>query len=254
MSDFVQEKPFGNDSPYSNFLEGQKALIVLGNQRNDVGTIQLLTLGLSSLIEHYFRSVLSGAIFLCKESLNKALRSSHVSLAAANYYRGNDLGRAVFDSVNFSSVDIIVDMTSKYLSLNVGKKGEPEVAAALNDLQKVFIVRHAVVHANGYLSPKNLMELGLPHANPTIVAATYKAFENIVEVSLNSIQSYNIFLFNSLVRRAVNNSQLLLDSTANDIDQYSRYWKLFSGNDSIDRNLSIEESYERVKTYFFANR
>ncbi len=251
LDQFVQLRSFELASPYDVFVEGQRSLIVIANRdTTDVLNMQLLTLGLSSLIEHYFRSILSRAVLLCAESMKKALRDCQISLAAANYYRGNDLGRAIFDSVNFSGSEIVVELTNKYLSINLGKTAPDDIKVALSDLQKIFILRHAVVHAHGFLSPKNLMELKLEHDKPSAVSGTYAAFESMMEIALNSIQSYNNFAYTCLLRRAYQNGQISFDGSTKDIDVFVKYWSLFGGRDSDVKNLTVQEIYNLARAYF----
>ena len=69
ISQCLQQRKFEEDSPYNIFLDGQQLLIVIANKdSSNVANIQLLTLGLSSLIEHYFRSIISKSILLCRHS------------------------------------------------------------------------------------------------------------------------------------------------------------------------------------------
>jgi hypothetical protein len=250
ISQCIQERDFEQESPYQVFLSGQKLLIIIANRDiTDVTNIQLLTLGLSSLIEHYFRSVISKSILLCRQSLDGALKNAQVSLAAANYYRGENLGRAVLDNVNFSDDKIIMEQTHEHLSINL--KNSPDgVKTALKDLQQIFILRHAVVHANGFLSPRNLMDLKASFLNTTAVSATYSSFENMVEVALNSIQAYNTFIFQCLLKRAHTNTHLKFDNSEGDVENFIKYWSTFAGADCPDAHADLAVHYAKAKQHF----
>lgn len=254
ISHCIQVRDFEIESPYNVFLAGQKSLIIIANKEQaNLQTIQLLTLGLSSLIEHYFRSVISKAVLLCRQSLASALKTAKISLAAANYYKDVNLGRAIFDSVNFSDKSIIAEQTNDFLGINLVHKGAPDgIKTALDDLQKIFILRHAVVHANGFLSPKNLMSLHFPCDAIAAVSSTYESFENMVAVALNSIQSYNSFLFKCLIQRAHANNHILFDGSAADIVEFERYWLTFMGRDCPESLHDSLTNYVKAKTYFEA--
>ncbi|MYM70154.1 hypothetical protein GTP45_25605 [Pseudoduganella sp. FT55W] len=250
ITQFLQSKDFEEKSPYNVFLEGQKLLIVIANQDpTDVANIQLLTLGLSSLIEHYFRSVISKALLLCPQSKDGALRNAQISLAAASYYKNENLGRAIFDNVNFSDSKIIMEQTDDFLGINL-KSSSDNVKTALSDLQKIFILRHAVVHANGFLSPKNLMELKSNYQTITAVSTSYASFENMVEVALNSIQTYNSFIFSCLLKRAYQKEYIKFDSAEADIKEFEKYWLLFLGEDTPEADASISSNYQKAKLHF----
>lgn len=252
ISDCIQVRSFKEESPYNVFLEGQKSLIIIANKDiENVQNIQLLTLGLSSLIEHYFRSIISKVVLLCRQSLATALKTAKISLAAANYYKNNDLGRAIFDSVNFSDKNIIADQTSEFLGINLTNKGAPDgIKTALDDLQKIFILRHAVVHANGFLSPKNLISLHFPSNMVAAVSSSYASFENMVEVALNSIQSYNSFIFKCLLQRAHSNGDILFNNSEQDILEFKRYWLTFMGNDCPELGHDHLTNYAKAKIFF----
>jgi len=247
----IQQKFFETESPYEVFLQGQKSLIILANRTpNDVANIQLLTLGLSSLIEHYFRSIISKCVFLCRQSMNGALKNAQISLAAASYYKNENLGRAIFDNVNFSDKDIIIEQTQKFLSINLQKGSPDAIRTALDDLQKIFILRHAVVHANGFLSPKNLMELKSDFQTTAAVSASYASFENMVAVALNSVQSYNIFIFSCLLKRAFLNKYIKFDNSDADLSLFEFYWKTFVGTDCSEPSQKITDHYLKAKIHF----
>lgn len=252
ISHCIQVKNFEIESPYNVFLSGQKSLIIIANKdKTNIQTIQLLTLGLSSIIEHYFRSIISKAVLLCRQSLGAALKTAKISLAAANYYKDDDLGRAIFDSVNFSDKSIIAEQTNDFLGISLINKGTPGgIKTALDDLQKIFILRHAVVHANGFLSPKNLMSLHVPCDSISAVSSTYDSFENMVSVALNSIQSYNSFLFKCLLQRAFSNGDVKFDSTDSDISNFERYWLTFKGDDCPEESNESLANYNKAKLYF----
>ena len=250
IGQFLQEKQFEQDSPYNVFLNGQKSLIVMANKDSEsVANIQLLTLGLSSLIEHYFRSIISKSIFLCRHSKDVALRNAQISLAAANYYKDVNLGRAIFDDVNFSDIKIIYAQTSEYLNIKLKDAGD-DVKTALLDLQKIFVLRHAVVHANGFLSPRNLMELHSDNNLITAVSTTYESFENMVAVALNSIQSYNSFVFSCLLKRAFQRKYIKFDNSESDVSEFAKYWILFLGADTPESNITSSASYEKAKQHY----
>jgi hypothetical protein len=246
----IQQRDFETESPYQVFLNGQKKLIVMAYRDvDDVTNIQLLTLGLSSLIEHYFRSVISKSIFLCRQSLDGALKSAQVSLAAANYYRGENLGRAILDNVNFSDEKIISEQTFECLKINL-KNSDDGVKTALSDIQQIFILRHAVVHANGFLSPKNLIEIKADLDKPTAVSTTHVSFENMVEVALNSIRAYNTFIYQCLLKRAQLKGYIKFDDTPEDSRAFKKYWDSFIGSDSADVSEPIEAIYKKAKDHF----
>lgn len=252
IGNFLEVRQFEPDSPYDVFLKGQKSLIVMANKDvQNIAIMQLLTLGLSSLIEHYFRSIISKSIFLCRHARDGALRSAQISLAAANYYKDANLGRAIFDDVNFSDVKIIYSQTNDFLQIKI-KDAADDVKTALADLQKIFILRHAVVHANGFLSPRNLMELRSDNSCVTAVSTSYESFENMVAVALNSIQSYNSFIFSCLLKRAFQRKYIKFDNSAVDVAEFENYWKLFLGLDSQESDLTVLTNYNKARDHFLA--
>jgi hypothetical protein len=191
------------------------------------------------------------AVLLCRQSRGDALKTAKISLAAANYYKDVNLGRAIFDSVNFSDKSIIAEQTSDFLGINLLGKGAPDgIKTALDDLQKIFILRHAVVHANGFLSPKNLIALQFPCNATAAVSSSYESFENMVAVALNSIQSYNSHLFRCLIQRAYSNKHITFNGCDDDLGEFEKYWSTFLGGDCPETATDSLSNYAKAKAYF----
>jgi len=235
-----------NRSAIDEYEENSKKFIVLAataDNNNDKLQIRLLVLGLVSSCEYYFRRILSEAVSICPTSRNVCTKYD-ITYAAATYFSEKNIGLALTDSSVFSGSNNIISETKRLTELNV--RDSASLLAALEEYQKVCIIRHATVHSYGFIGGKNFTDLKIKNTGHYEVALTFEAFQEIADVCLNLVRAYNGQMWISIISRMITKESLKLDSSLDDIDLFSKLVNVFWSSTRLEKFTGIENLYQSI--------
>ena len=166
--------------------------------------MRLLLLGQVSAVEFFVRRLIGGLVSACPIS-KKCSQSAQISLAALTYVEANSLEFALFENKSFASAKEMREATQKMIGVQI--KDNSSVAVAIDEFDKLCVLRHAAVHSRGQLSPKNVMDLGLSVSRPLKVNLAPLAYQYMRAVCHNVVRAYNKYLFSQTLIRLKDSGQ-----------------------------------------------
>lgn len=178
--------------------------------------------------EDYFRSILTEVVGLC--ALCEA-RVQPLETRMEFVFSGSvpDAVRGMLDHESFSSKANIVAWSKKIVGTNL--KNERSLEVALQEFERVCHIRHAAIHAGGYVSTRNAEVLGVP-AGSWISFGSPDAIHEIIGVIAATIRSYNQVLFEAILADWLRHGVLEGDWRA-DRNTFTALWRAFRSEGDI---------------------
>ncbi|WP_212808347.1 hypothetical protein [Micromonospora endophytica] len=158
-------------------------------------------------VESYIRSVLSRAACICPRAQGVS-DSSQVTLFAARRYEGDFLALTVLEGSSLADAGEIKKRTRTMLGIEI--RNGSDLDEALHEFSKACHFRHAVAHAAGILSARNMLALGVePPSQPQQFAMTVAGIQEISAVCETIVRTYNRYIFQRLVEGWLGDGSLI---------------------------------------------
>jgi hypothetical protein len=141
----------------------------------------------------------------------------------------SDAVRGMLDGESFSS-KLNVTKWSKKIA-NVDMKNERSLDVALTEFERICHIRHAAIHAGGYVSTRNSVALGVP-AGSWISFGSPAAIHEIIGVITASLRAYDQLLFESVLTGWLTEGVLRGDWSS-DGKTFTDLWRAFRSEGDI---------------------
>ena len=167
---------------------------------------RLLTLGLVTATEAYFRSVLLATMTICPVAKD-LIADQNLAYGALDYYGPDNLGLGLLEGVSFASESEVRKKSKQLLGLELA--ANKSLMAALQIYDQVCHMRHATVHAHGVLNRGNARALGVKPATETICLVFDLAhLHNAAKACSSVVRAYNEHIWRLTVNRWVDQALL----------------------------------------------
>jgi hypothetical protein len=141
----------------------------------------------------------------------------------------SDAVRGMLDGESFSSKDNIKTWSKKIAGIEL--KNEISLEVALKEFERICHIRHAAVHAGGYVSTRNAAALGVAPGS-WISFGSPAAIHEIIGVVAASIRAYNQVLFESVLAGWLDRG-LLQGNWSIDAEKFTALWRAFRSEGDI---------------------
>ncbi|NNM56492.1 hypothetical protein [Acidocella sp.] len=192
---------------------------------------RLLALGVVAAAEAYFRAVLSACIELCPVAQSGAA-SKQINLGGLLWHGKEGFSRSAFEHASFASGDELIRACKDYLSI---KLEDSKFKILLNEYERVCLIRHGIVHADGLLPGRNAVQLDVPrYAKPVRIVIRYAQLQDIAAVINTLVLTLNRELFVKMCERWAINWRTRADwDPALERTTFRRLWTTFHSADEI---------------------
>ena len=234
-------------SPIDEFLNDLRVVITAATPdliQNDPRAASMLVVRVIGNVESYIRSVLSRAACICPRARSVS-DSSQVTLFAARRYVDDFLALTALEGSSLADAGEIKKRTRTMLGIEV-KQGS-DLDEALREFSKACHFRHAVAHAAGVLSARNMLALGVtPPTTPQQFAMTVAGLQEISAVCETAVRTYNRHIFQRLIEGWLGDGTLT-GSWQNDEQLFEPTFRLFySAVDNRDNEVAPQAIWREV--------
>lgn len=183
--------------------------------------------------EDYFRSILAELVTLCPLC---ETRVHPLETRMEFVFSGSvpDAVRGMLDGESFSSKANIIKWSKKIA--NVDLKNERSLEVALTEFERVCHIRHAAIHAGGYVSTRNAVALGVPPGS-WISFGSPAAIHEIIGVITAGLRAYNQLLFESVLTGWLKEG-MLRGNWSSDSKIFTDLWRAFRSEGDIASSRS----------------
>lgn len=172
--------------------------------------------------EDYFRSILTEVVELC--SLCEArIRPLETRMEFVFSKSVPDAVRGMLELESFSSRENLLSWTKKFTGSNLEK--ELSLDVALREFERVCHIRHAAMHAGGYVSSRNAAVLSVPPGS-WISFSSPTAIHEIIAVVAATLRAYNQSLFEKILEGWLREG-LLVGDWGSDKVRFEPLWRAF---------------------------
>ena len=172
--------------------------------------------------EDYFRSILTEVASLCPVCERK-IRPLETRLEFVLSGSVADAVRGALDHESFSSKTNVATWSKKIASFD--PLTHTSLKRALSDFDRVCHIRHAAIHAGGYVSTRNAEVLDIPPGS-WIAFESPLAVHEVINVIASTIRAYNQLLFERILSSWLEEGIMQGDWTA-DRDRFTPLWDAF---------------------------
>jgi hypothetical protein len=245
LVDFVQDKPSSNKSPIDIFYGEVRTILALSSPSMIKTDWQgsLYAIAIISNTENYFRSILGKMIDICPQSKKKAANNS-INFGSVLWHPNESIERGAFEHVSFSESKKIIEITRKYIGLELNNS---DLTPILNEFNKVCELRHGIVHSSRILAGKNALILDLPSSiKEQFITIGFGQLQNIASICTTLVVSYNQKLFEEMAHRWATSWRKPTWTTEIETENFKNMWNIF--HSKIDKqNNNIPEKGTWVK-------
>lgn len=220
-------------SPFQKFIEQREMLTkILGREEDSEEwrmKANLVTIGIVSSVESYFRSVIRRLLIVDEESRTVSYKNK-VSYGAVLYHVPELLPEALLEDCVFLHKEKIKDNLKSFLGFQINFQKEPDLNKALEEYEKVCHLRHCIAHRSGHLGSKNAIELGLDKFSPYLekpISPTLDSVNNVFNICQNAVMECNDHLFDCIVKRTVTRGVWTGD-LRRDKKEFAKFFSIFS--------------------------
>ncbi|MEU3493953.1 hypothetical protein ABZ747_10765 [Kitasatospora cineracea] len=214
--------------PIDSFYENTGEVLKLGipQSLNDSPTLgRLLSLGLVTGTEAYFRSIFLGMLAFCPLTRDRAA-DQMIPLGALEYYGAQKIGMGLFEGISFAGEAEIKKRSGTLL--NFQWQGTSSLGVALANFDVVCHIRHASVHSQGLLSRGNARALKIRQATgESEVVIDFVHLQKIALICTSLVRSYNSELFKATVEKWIS-EKVISGSWTDDKKIFTDLTRLFS--------------------------
>lgn len=247
IQDYVAQEPHKECSPIDEYYQEIREVTSAFSakclsEKPWLGSI--LTVAIVSATENYFRNLLSRVLKVCSDSQKNASQQN-INFGSVLWHPSNVIERGAFEHISFSGSDKIIDVTKKYIGLDL-KQGS--LSQVLEEFDIVCELRHGVVHSGRVLAGKNAIRLKLPSSDQvTRIEVRYGQLQEIAAVCATLVVAYNQLIFVEMCKRWATSWRRtpLWDKTAEN-KKFKALWDAFFSD--IDRTHgTIPDSMTWIK-------
>ncbi|NYS59674.1 hypothetical protein [Vreelandella salicampi] len=239
---YFQDVEVTDLSPIHRFVKQRELLTTILGAENDSAEwrmkANLVTIGIVSSVETYFRSIIRKCLITDDSSRAHSYRNK-VSYGAALFHSPDLLPEALLEESTFLTGSRIVKNINDFTGLQLNIQKEPDLSKALDEYEKVCHLRHCIAHRSGHLGSKNAIELGLEtfseHLEKPIVL-TFDAINNVFNICHNLVLECNDYIFESILARTVSRG-LWTGDLRTDKKNFKPIFELFSPEPSSNEKL-----------------
>lgn len=204
----AREAGADSDPPIDSFLESARRLVVVAGRvlvpqsPGDPTEVErqagrVLTLGLVSETELYFRKTLVGLAAFCPYCADRCADTS-IKFSELLKLRSNAFAASLLGDVSFASRHGVESATKSISGMAAPRNSALD--KCLNDYDALCHLRHAAVHAGGQIGSKNSVAIGLDPSKHYRVVVDFANFTNVVLVCTNLVRTYNRELHKHIVQ------------------------------------------------------
>ncbi len=242
-----------NQSPIDRFYHRQEEILRVCTPAfasANPNITPLLLVGLISLIENYYRDIISEMIKLCPISKES---SSEKSINLASIWFGyNNLEKGALENISFSDSKNISKNLKTIFNLDV-ENANNQINAPLEQFSKLCELRHAIVHSAGELSGKNAIKLQLPNSRSSVqVILNYSELQESAAICSSLVCASNLELFKLMTERWLHRWPSTPAYSGKNLNKiFGELWKtFFSENDKskglISNNMTMVKARNAV--------
>lgn len=238
-----------SESPIDRFYIGRDKILqaCTPDFANDHPTVTpLLLVGLISLVENYYRDIISSLIKICPVS-KEASAEKTINLASV-WFGSNNLEKGALENISFSDARNIQKNLKSIFNINIDRNSN-QISAPLNEFTKLCELRHAIVHSSGELSGKNAVKLNLPNSqDPVQVITSYSDIQESAAICTSLVCASNLELFQLMAKRWLHSWPKMPGFDESNLNStFNKMWKTFFSE--IDKNNGLIASpLSMVKT------
>jgi hypothetical protein len=245
LTDFVQDKTNSVNAPIDDFYNEVRIILSLSSPTM-ISTDwhgSMNAIAIISSTENYFRSILGRMIILCPQSKKKAAENN-INFGSVLWHPNESIERGAFEHVSFSDSKKIIEMTRKYIGLELNKS---DLVPILNEFNKVCELRHGIVHSARILAGKNALMLNLPSSSKEqFITIGFGQLQNIASICTTLVVSYNQNLFEIMANRWATSWRDSTWTTEIENEHFKKIWNVF--HSKVDRtNNAIPETGTWIK-------
>lgn len=237
-----------NLNPIDTFYESIGEVLRLGSP-SALGASdalgRLLTLGIVTVTETYFRSIITAVVRLCP--LSREFASDHqIAYGALAFYGEKEISLSLLEGVSFSGDSEIAKATKKILGFDTSNNRS--LTAALETYNRVCTMRHASVHDHGRLNRGNAKTLDVHPApgHSLCIKMDFSGLQTAASACTSVVRAYNAFLWGSIVPRWINN-RLLGGIWQSDKKLFEPMFKVFASTIDATAPTRAYEAYQYIK-------
>ena len=245
LANFVQEKPESSNSPIDDFYNEIRTLLSLSaptmSATNWEGS--MYAVAIVSTTENYFRTVLGKIIKICPKSKKNAA-TNNISFGSVLWHPSESIERSAFEHISFSESKKIIEITRKYIGLELNKS---DLIPILEEFNKICELRHGIVHSARNLAGKNALILDLPSSkNDQLITIGYGQLQNIASICTTLVVSYNQKLFEEMAHRWATSWRTSAWTIEIENEKFKNIWNIF--HSKVDKsNNTIPETGTWIK-------
>jgi len=241
---YFQEVEVNDCSPLQRFFDQRELLTtILGAESDSLEwrmKANLVTIGIVSSVETYFRSVIRKCLIIDEESRSTSYKNK-VTYGAVLFHGSDLLPEALLEESTFLNKDNIIKNTKNFLGIQVNQQQEPDLTKALEEYEKICHLRHCIAHRSGHLGSKNAIELGLETFSQHLekpISLTFDAINNVFNICQNCVLECNDYIFESLLARTVS-KDIWSGDLRIDKPKFKPIFEIFSPNNYTNENLKL---------------
>jgi hypothetical protein len=189
-------------SPISEYFDATDSLKVkiLSSGTNDSEMFGLLTIGVISAVEFYFRSIFCRVAEICPLAHRHA-ELILVPAGAADFFAESAFPRniASFENESLADGKKIKSFGEKFTGIKLGD--DTSVASAIDDFDRLCELRHCLVHSRGYVGLKAAHALELDLRSPQKILLKREHVFEALKTAHNAVRAVNRHLADTIVNR-----------------------------------------------------
>lgn len=200
------------------------------NENETLG--RLLILGIVTVTEAYFRSIIAATVKLCPLAYESA-SDQQIAYGALGYYGSSEVGLGLLEGVSFTSTTEVRKATNSILGIDINT--DKSLLAALDAYNQVCSMRHAVVHDHGRINRGNARVLDVrPRTGRFLrLVVNLPNLHTAASACTSAVRAYNGFIWKSSMQRWIN-GRVLRGSWDIDKEIFEPMFKLFrSATDDV---------------------
>lgn len=250
---YFSDSEVSETSPFHKFVAQRETLTkILGKESNSEEwrmKANLVTIGIVSSVESYFRSVIRRLLIIDEDSKIVSYRNK-VSYGAVLFHVPHLLPEALLEDCTFLNKKNIRDNLKNHLGVSINFQKEPDLDGALEEYEKVCHLRHCIAHRSGHLGSKNAIELGLEKFSPYLekpISPTLDSVNNVFNICQNAVMECNDHLFDCIIERSVSRGDWTGD-LRRDKKEFKKVFNIFSPYPNDPNEL--KKVYKKFVSHF----
>jgi hypothetical protein len=235
-------------SPISDYFRHTQALVnrfIRPELSTDGEALSLLVLGVVSAAEFYFRSIIVQSLDVCPYAMKQA-NKAEVSLGSLRYYgtQIKNLGFSIFEHKSLADASEIKKELQRLVGVTI--KPDSSAATALNGFDTLCELRHAAIHARGYVGFKNASDLGASSTSVQRINFSLDTVFDLTKLSHNAVRSFNRHVLDGILSRWIADRYLTGNWRA-DRKKFSALFMIFAYPEENAFGSDVSAAYRSIQ-------